>query len=725
MRYSVAIIQNISEMLRYGYADIRPSLKGMDFDFHYYINSNIEDVFSGLQAGKFNSIVFSTNTFNDELIMSAFLNHKEDVAHFLNEQHGGILILFQKRLTEARFKSYGFLPEEFELVGKMKPETTTDGSLELSSLGSSHIIFQHPHVIDLSSIEYHALHNERFRGLYRGFTEAASDETYICLIEDQEHADKRPLLLCSRANIPGRVISTGLFLDWQGHYDLLENCVCFVTKGYPCVALIKREGSHSFDFDYLAANLDVHKINYQVYIQKQLNFSDRTFNLHSTIVLEPTWEYSDIVNSNLRIYQAKLLAGKRVIYFGHLEKMAPMVSHIGGIRELNVLIENTVAWLKSQFNKGSWGNSFWRTYDVINLFRYLNKPLDPYWEEILAQIYPHDINGSYDESFGATCALLPIYAWGLSINHDKYKATLSWLKNALKNQSLFFEIGAAIDVFNLLGEKVDKELVNSYLSQVMSNYQSVNSEIELSRYIKVLLSSGFHEESAKIALHLCKFQGTDGSWVNIHQTADIVLTLINLRAKLSSPKNELNEAIFNGVVYIKRFYEPGTSSWQRDSALTAKALYAIVEFEKNIFYPIDDVVPYLAEGEQFGQLVIAVDTSTQLNILLQQKLTSLENSFEIEAAQKLLATKIALVTSLLALSLLAFLTLLFSYNPGQLLSQILDYLTKGWAAAIFVAIASTALIGFYVILKKYDELMKWFFRKKGTGNNQPNNKKLE
>lgn len=726
MKNSVAIIQNISEMLRYGYADIRPSLKGMTFDFHHFINSNIEDIFGGMRSGQFDSIVFSTNTFNDELIMNAFLNHKEDVANFLNEQHGGILILFQKRLTESRFKSYGFLPEGYDLVGKMKPETTTDGSLGLSNLGSAHVVLQYPHVIDLNSVEYHALHNERFRGLYRGFTEPSSDGKYINLIEDQGHKDTRPLLLCSRADIPGRVISTGLFLDWQGHYDLLENCVVFITRGYPNFALVKREGLDSFDFDYLAANLDTHKLHYQIYSQKQLNFSERMFNLHNTIVLEPTWEYSDIVKSNLRIHQAKLLSDKRVIYFSNHEGVAPTVCHIGGIRELDALIENTMAWLKSQFSKGSWGNSFWRTYDVVNLFRYLDEPLDSYWDEMLAQIYPHDINGSYDESFGATCALLPMYAWGLGTHHDKYKTTLNWLKNALKNQSLFFEIGAAIDVLNLLGEKVERELVNSYLSQVMPIYQDINSEIELSRYIKVLLSSGFYEDSAKIALHLCKFQGNDGNWVNIHQTAEVVLTLINLQAKLSNPKSELNDAIYKGIVYIKRFYDPDSSSWQQDSALTAKALYAIVEFEKKMSYPIDEVVSHLAKGEHYTKIAIAVDASKQLNIILQRKITELEKNAETEFVQKHYAANVAMVASLVSATLLAFFVLILLYNMVNGLSQqTLDYLmlfTKGWIAVIFGFIALALFGGLYAILKYNELLVRWLFRKKNNINSRPNNK---
>lgn len=715
MPYVGAVIQNVSEMLRYGWADIRPILRQYGYYWYEFTSSNIGELFPLLDSGKIDALVIATNACNDELILKALREHRREFESYLTVHNGGLLMMFQKALTEKGNPEYGFLPESYELRSVNKPETHLEGQLAIPAPSVNHILLQYPNEIDIDQISYHCLHNQRLRALYRGFAIPKSPNTYITIVEDDNYDPRRPLLICSRLNNSGRVVSTGLILDWQANEALLQNCVTYVMKGVPQVALIEQASRPSFEFNYLAANLEINKVAYHNYRQTMLEFTDRMLALHRILVLDPSWTRSQIERSNIGKFKNHLLSGSKIQYFDELER-TPVVSYAGGLREIDAVIENTIAWLQVQYSAGQWGRSFWRTFDVLYALQYLGKPVAQYWPEVLERITPHNVDGSYDEMFGATCALAQMYAWALGKASSEYKRTVEWLRRSLENQPLFFEQGTAIETFHQLDEDPGPDANRLYMTEAMARFNTSSNEFELSRYVKTLYACGYYDEAMKVALRLCTIQEPNGQWINVHETADVVVSLIALQRKVNGSVKAIEDAIFKGIILLKETYNAVGSNWQGDVAATAKALMAMVDFERHIQFPIDEVVMELTHGTQLARVITAVDASTRLNAALQDDIlrvnaelrqvreASAVLSEQIKADRQKTGRLLAAVAAVsAALASFFVLVALFEISQGHFGTVIhqLAAMTKDWSAAVWAAIPLTPVAIVLAVLRQY------------------------
>jgi hypothetical protein len=704
--YRAALIQNESEMMRYGWADIRPMITGINYEWVSFTIDRLPELFAELTLGRYDGIVIATNACNDKNVRNVLQEkrNKRALSEFL-EKGGGLFVSFQMRLTQ--FDSYQFLPEQYDVRAINRKELGVEGNLAFSGEYKNHILFKYPHPVRVEQIAEQSLHNEFARSLYRGFLEPINNEIYNTLLIDDAYTNDRSLLLCSKENFAGRVVLTSLPLDWQGHQRLLENVVRYVVEGQPRIAVVEKHRETEFDFQYLVANLEVTKVPFSRYVQTQLDFSKMLLSIHDTIILDPGWTYNDLIKSNYSSYSEEFYTRIRLFFFGQTESEAPILSRMGGTKSIQLLIPKTVIWLKSQYKNGRWGGSFWHTFDVVEVLVGLGIPIDEYQEEIINGIEPHNIEGSYDEVIGATCALLKIYKIFLGQEHEKFKESQEWLQEMLARAGLY-EQASTIDTFNEVGIQVDQQVLLDFRARTKSLLPSLDDELRLFRYAKTLLSSGYVKEAYYICLKLADYQSTIGSWVNVARTSSIISLLIHTQQQLGNPSREIDDMIFKGVTYLKSTYNFEDNNWHEDVPSTAKALRAIVEFEKLVSYPIDELIQTLQGFHKFSSEYKALETAAAQNAKLQKDKSELKNKLEKSSRINSFSTKLATILAVITTPVLTLLLFLLFYSiQNDDFSKFWGYFTgfiQDQTLALSTSLSLIPISILYLILRAFDTI---------------------
>ena len=68
--FKIALVQNISEMRNYSYADLRKDLHELGFETQNFTRENISLLSSVLSTSQTDCVVFASNVFNDKSIYS-------------------------------------------------------------------------------------------------------------------------------------------------------------------------------------------------------------------------------------------------------------------------------------------------------------------------------------------------------------------------------------------------------------------------------------------------------------------------------------------------------------------------------------------------------------------------------------------------------------------------------------------------------------------------------
>ncbi|MDZ4063193.1 MAG: hypothetical protein U1E22_00835 [Coriobacteriia bacterium] len=706
--YRAALIQNESEMLRYGWADIRPLLedknKGDDlYEWLYFGTDNINDLFGEVSMGRLDAIVIATNACNDVNVRD-FLRkeeNRESIRSFV-ESGGGLFVSLQMRLSAG--DSYGFLPHECDVRLVNRPELGTDGEMRIAPGHQGHVLFQYPRVVNLNDIVARCLSNEFAHSLYRGYLEPLDDAFYEVLVSDDTYAEPRPLMLCSRADYPGRIVVTSIPVDWQGHRHILENAIRYVVEGQPKTAVIERRGRSDADFQYLVANLKVSKIPYSRYVQDQLEFSKLHLDLHDTVILDPSWTHDDLMRSDYHAHFDLMEPGARLFFFSLTPFGDPVLSRLGGIRNLDIVRPETIAWIRSQYADGRWGESFWNTFDVLESLAALGMNVQEYETAVLCTVAAHNIEGSYDEVIGATCALLKLYSLFDRRDSKDFRCSLSWLKPRLPD-AVLYERAAILETLQVTGVGVDDSIRQSFLNECRLLDASRMTELDVHRYSRTLLSLGYVEDALALARSAKDSQESSGKWVNAGRTASMVLLLMEIQERQTSPGADLDEMIFKGVTFLKGEYDGESCSWHNDAPLTAKSLRALAEFERRVSYPIDELIGTFRGFEELRGRSRAIERVSRRNAGLEGENTRLKQAAEKAAPVQRFSSVYSMVLTAIAVPCFGIGVLFFAHvlkdGKGSAAWGYFSGFIGAQAVAASVAIATTPFVALYLLARFY------------------------
>lgn len=587
--YYLALIQNESEMMRYSWADIRPMIHNMNYEYDSFTAENIDTFFVELSKKKYDAIVVAANACNDNNVLKKLEENKDQIKEYLYNG-GGLFVSFQMRL--ANRESYNFLPHEFDVRCTNRiviGENPKQGSIDINIANNKHTILFYPNEIEIEAVKNQCLHNDNVEGLYWTYLEPIEDGKYDTILEDST-IDSRKLLLVSRETEKPRIVIASLSLDWQMHSDLLSNVLDYAVKGRPITAVIRKRGTSTFEFDYLISNYKSRKMAITVYSMNNLVINKNKSHIHDVYILDPCWSKKE-VNKFIKENKDEIINGKyKVILFDN-ESIIPTYSVVANFKSYKGVISSVLVWLQSLYDPSNpyWQGSFWRTYDVLFAFDYFGIPVAMFKDRIINELDKHDKNGSYDEVLGATCAMYQIYKWLFGEErNERIERTERWILSNMDSKTIF-EKATAIDILVSNGVILTDDILNSTKDAIMQQVIHSNNEFAVYRYCKSLYICGFFVEVNQIIEKFYEMQDKrQGKWINLSNTAAILDLLLDVYISIDNTHKEIIEKmILGGVSYIKAHYDEKICSWQLDASCSAKCIVVLEKFEKLIELPID------------------------------------------------------------------------------------------------------------------------------------------
>jgi hypothetical protein len=219
----------------------------------------------------------------------------------------------------------------------------------------------------------------------------------------------------------------------------------------------------------------------------------------------------------------------------------------------------------------------------------------------------------------------------------------------------------------------------------------------------------FIKETREIAKKLKPLQKPDGKWIDVSTTSVIVRLLIKLRKSIVKPIEEIDEMIFNGMIYIREQLSDSKTYWGNKVSDTAKALAAWRDFDSLISgFPVEEVIGSIQTTEAVQKNTIAIDSAINLIKSLRSELAETKKSFEATARREVTLKKLAFSGVVLSAISIVFFLLLLGYVVNK--GLILDALTtiQEWVGLKGIVITLPAVIIFVVmfILGRYGLLGK-------------------
>ncbi len=439
----VAVIENESELQRYGHANVVNKLRKAvssninnelkfssnfeaesEFIFNSFTSVNIGQLFGNVENGlmSFDGLFISTNAFSDLEILSLFRKNKELISNFIAAGKG-IFVGYQKKLNiethcfepankeelEKNIKrnTIDFLPEEYQYYmpeaylevdervtdengeetfnRKFQVKKSEDGKIQRTE-NYDDILLKYP--IEVSSDEdicKKCLDNEFNRHVYKSYLQFKQVGSYKVLLQD--HSKTKgisfyPLLARAIPKHNERIVISTIVLDWEYHEDLLRNIIEYITKGTPKIAFVtdKSVGKNK-EFDFLVNSTKMAKLAHCVYDNAEVPPYRR--GLHDIYCFAPS-----ISNKTIRQFWNLVKNERRSIKMYHLSEDSTskdlVMTHYSNYGLLESIITRSRLWFKQEYERidsGLWGG-FWNTYDTMLMFRSIGEDIKPYLTRI-------------------------------------------------------------------------------------------------------------------------------------------------------------------------------------------------------------------------------------------------------------------------------------------------------------------------------------------------------
>lgn len=616
--FTIALIQNQSEMSHYGYADARPLLDEFGYQSVLYTAQNIDELATDLKRLRFDGVLFASNALNDKTIRDTVMSDlfRNSFQQFLGTGKG-CLILHQLRMAQDGLQ-FKFLPSSLSNIQakvREQNEKSSDGDLQLTSIAKSQVSFLYPVSVAVSDVKAACLSFRSLKGLYWHYWQNISETDWDILLYDvSTDGLQRPLIILSKGFEPFRVELCSLTLDWQRQKGLLRNILTYIVEGKHNTAILKDSQNTSAAFEYFVECLRSRKYPFRVYYTDQ-NLKDFETNIrngvHSTVLLGPfvdqgkisngitilLWEYVE----HGRIKLISTVQDKKVKGFNISGRERFALRLLGGL-QLNI---------QHELYRGYIDGSFWSTVESLQILTELASFVKPtYDKEVLKKVLEtaktHDRSGSYDEVFGVTCALLWLRSTYLGMDDNDTQRTLRWVRNNLADYEDREKALAYHTMVNLGVATSDEKIsLRKLLLGQQVKFENL-SEIDLIVYLKAAIVSGVKDIVIPIVTRL-KSNQQEGKWIDLATTATAVATLIDALALLKKEdpneyariKPALELMIFQAIIYLQDSMEVSsavknvTYPWDNKASTSLKCIHTWLKFEELIDLPIYELIDAL------------------------------------------------------------------------------------------------------------------------------------
>jgi len=632
--YRVAVIQNESEMQRTGYANVITKLQKdikVNYSFELYTVVNISDLFEKGQnhLSQYDSLIITTNATSDKPVYDKLVKNKKEIETFI-EKGKGIFIASQKKLgknnsIEKHTEGTDFLPDKYDFCTVPRTEASS-GEGKISFFDKTEILLKYPEQIDENKINQKCESNPFMKHFYRSLIQPVEKITYTPILVDNSYQDEnnklvlRNLLMKNAFPEHGeRIVISTIAIDWEYHKQLLKNIITFITEGLPQIAFIDK--NKSTNIKCLKESANILNKSYATYS----NFNDTTLNderkkIHNIYIVSDDYTEQEIKNFVKGIDGATDFIKKRVYWIKEEDNVLKLTRY-SNYSSIDKIINNSVAWLKSQhlIGSGMWNSSFWTTFEIFMLFEKLNINLNDYIIPVLDDIKGNkeksikghyqcsETGSSYDGVVSATCELIQLllllkekgYEQSILTDVDLSKM-IAWIseekrfnaQSPFDKRNVVFTLGKvknSLNDYNITQERYS-EMIKDSLQTDADNTDEF-SEIEICQLISIRLLLEEDEDTQnrlKKLLNIIKNNQTPvGTWSehkNIGSTSYILIFLLQNfnKLKLYINENDLEDIIYRGILFLRSKFKNKKNWGDDDIQATAKAAHAIFLYnEKN------------------------------------------------------------------------------------------------------------------------------------------------
>ncbi|HST54908.1 MAG TPA: hypothetical protein VLJ42_03305 [Solirubrobacteraceae bacterium] len=623
--YSVALVQNQSEMAHYGYADARPLLG--DYNVHLITGDNIASLPDLLASHEVDALVLASNALNDRDILATVncAAFAETLAEYLDAGRGA-MCLQQLGLAMRDGPRLECLPHP---LSRLRPVVTRGGGQPLGAsefvLGSNtarHVVLTYPHQIDAAEMQKHATGLRHLPGLSWHHLEDADLSDWDELLIDRGAPQPRSLLLTAKESTNRRLVVSALPLDWQRHELLFTNLLVYVTEGRHNIATVRAADKVDVDYDYLRASLRAQRVAFGEYVMPddaQRAGRNIDLGIHSTLLLSPSIGIEGLPEPLGGAVAAAVRAGRmRLVNFGPGAFGTRSMSIVSRELRPKRLLEATELQIQTELRNGYIDDSFWSHVETLQTLETLpradvsGRAVDyaHVQDAAFAIVRNHERNGSYDEVFGPTCALYWLRAQYLGTDSAPATASADWLRGALERCESE-ERALAYLTFARLGPLSDDERAD--LERAATSFvASEASETKLVLYLRASVMAGLPASAiATLSEALISAQDLDGTWVDLTTTATAASALLGARVALIEQGDRhralievIDSSAHAAVVYILRRLARSEAvahghpyPWDGKASTTVKCLQAWLRFDELQDLPVFDLLEGLRRGD--------------------------------------------------------------------------------------------------------------------------------
>lgn len=595
--FKIALVQNISEMRNYSYADLRSDLNELGMETYNFTRENIESLPSVLSADCIDCVIFASNVFNDKGIY-AFVTEESFVKLFREylDQGGACLIMHQHSL-KGHEKPFPFIDDSVDVLESNYAEKNV--TLKKGS-GITDAYFNFPNKISIGDVMSACDKNSAVPGKYWLLMKAAENQWSPIMSDNLGNG------VIVRHNSK-KVIFSSILLDYQKHINLLHNLLINLLSENRSLAILKNDALETLGFNYFLNSLESKKFFYKEYENNQQGLDDLVTNtslgVHSAILInhDAFLSLPNIIKETVEKYGVKLIE----ITDERYEKSDSFTVHSVD-KSIALMFSKLELQIQQELANGFISGSFMQTAEILSKleeFECRGMTTGVYDKNTISNVINRmkshvKEDGSYDSTFGATCKAFRVFATFLGKDDPLTKATYKYIQNS-KDVTTIREKLERFYAISLL-ENNPKEYLCSACSNIIndeihSKYVNI-TEYDFIKLMQVALVIGDEEMLIGLLEYIEDNIGESGELFNSYITSIVSSYLLDMYDLIANEKikERIRSLLFDLIIYLRK-----VNISQMSIEESIHTLCALYKFETVVSFPIDDLTEIIYKTGNF------------------------------------------------------------------------------------------------------------------------------
>lgn len=699
--FKLALVQNISEMRNYSYADLRKDLSDMGFELFSFTRENIDRLASVLDLDKTDCVIFATNSFNDKNIYQYVTEPAFAQTFRAYLEKGGCCLLLHQNNLKGLENPFPFLDDSILHLESSYAEKYI--SLQAGE-GNAEAYFTFPNKITIDEITDTCFKNTAVSGKYWLLMRSAEGMWSPILSDSLGNA------VISR-HTSRKVIFSSLLLDYQKHSRLLYNVLINLLSDNHSLAILQSEANETLGFSYFLNSLENNKFYYKRYTVDEESVDDLIRNarlgIHSTILVNQ--ELMDSLPSRItdiiEKYGVKLIE----INDKKFDKSDSFTVHSAD-KSLALMFSKLELRVQEDLSKGFILGSFMKTVEILGKlkeFEAEGMTVGKYDKQSISHVLelmaPHlKEDGSYDKTFGATCKAYWVFYNFLGQNDELTRAAYSYIKKN-KDVSSVREILERYSALALAESSPAQYLADTctdIIRDVIDSRFEYITEYDFIKILKVALEIGNENMLCGLSQYVKENVSESGELFNSYVTAIVSSYMIDMYGKVSDrrEKERIRALLFDMVLHLRRI---NLKQLPLEEAL--QTVCTLYKFETVVSFPIDDLTEIIFKTGNFPHEYHAFENQIHTYQKTRLEIDTIENeNKELRAKNKAMSiykktffVMLSLASVLLYLCVYLAITLVDEGVP--LISTVFEKIKESWPSLFSLLIIP--LVSF--IFKKY------------------------